>query len=62
MDEMLSVEEIEDRFAPEWVLVGEPRADDGHRLLGGKVLHHSPDRDDIYRKATELHLDRIAVR
>ena len=62
MDEMLTTEEIEARFAPDWVLIGEPQTDDEHHLLGGKVLHHSPDRDEIYRKATELHLDRIAVR
>jgi hypothetical protein len=62
MDEKLTVEEIEARFAPEWVLIGEPETDDEQRLLRGKVLYHSPDHDEIYRKATELILDRIAVR
>jgi hypothetical protein len=62
MDPMLTVEEIEARFAPEWVLIGEPRTDDQQRLLGGKVLFHSPDRDEVYRKARELRLDHIAVR
>jgi hypothetical protein len=62
MEEMLTVEEIEARYAPEWVLIGEPQTDDEQRLLGGKVLYHSPDRDEVYRKARELQLDRIAVR
>jgi hypothetical protein len=62
MGEMLTVEEIEARFAPAWVLIGEPQVDDEQRLLGGKFLYHSPDRDEIYRKAKELRLDRIAVR
>jgi hypothetical protein len=62
MDETLTIEEIEARFAPGWVLIGEPRTDDEQRLLGGKVLYHSPDRDEVYRKAKEWRLDRIAVR
>ena len=35
MDEMLSIEEIEARFAPEWGLIGEPQTDAEQRLLGG---------------------------
>jgi len=62
MGELLTTEEIEDRFAPEWVLIGEPQTDDEQRLLRGRVLFHSPDRDEVYRKAQELKLDRIAVR
>ena len=62
MDEMLTAEEIEGRFAPEWVLISEPQTDDEQRLLRGKVLFHSPNRDEIYRKARELGLERIAVR
>jgi hypothetical protein len=58
----LTIEEIEARFAPEWVLIAEPQTDDEQRLLGGKVVFHSPDHDQIYQKARELKLDRIAVR
>ena len=28
MDEILTVEQIEARFAPDWVLIGEPQTDD----------------------------------
>ena len=62
MDEMLTIEEIEARFAPEWVLIAEPQTDGEQRLLGGKVVFHSPDHDEVYRKARELQLHRIAVR
>ena len=62
MDEMLTVAEMEAKFAPDWVLIQEPETDEQQRLLGGKVVYHSPDRDEVYRKATELGLDRIAVR
>ena len=62
MSEMLTIKEIEARYAPEWVLIGEPQIDDEQRLLGGRVLYTSPESDEVYRKATELGLDRIAVR
>jgi hypothetical protein len=62
MGEVLTIEEIEARYAPNWVLIDKPRTDDQQRLLGGVVLFSSTDHDEIYRKATELGLDRIAVR
>jgi hypothetical protein len=62
MGETLTIEEIEARYAPYWVLIGEPEIDDQQHLLGGKVLYTSTDSDELYRKATELGLDRIAVR
>ncbi len=62
MNEILTIQEIGDRFAPDWVLIADPQTDDQHRLIAGKVVYHGPDRDAVYRKATELHLDRIAVR
>ncbi len=60
--EMLTIEEIEARYAPNWVLIGDPQVAEGPRLLGGRVLFTSKGSDELYRKATELGLDRIAVR
>ena len=62
VNEVLTVAEIESRFAPEWVLIGDPQTDEEQRLVAGIVLYHSPDRDEVYRKAGEMQLDRIAVR
>ena len=62
MDEILTIQEIEARFAPFWVLIGDPQIDDEQRLLGGRVLYTSQESDELYRKATELGLDQIAVR
>ena len=31
----------------EWVSIDEPQTDDEQRLLGGKVVFHGPDRDEI---------------
>jgi hypothetical protein len=62
MNEILTIQEIEARYAPFWVLIGDPQIDDEQRLLGGRVLHTSQESDELYRKATELGLERIAVR
>jgi hypothetical protein len=62
MDEVLSIEEIKARYAPDWVLIGEPQTDENLSVRAGKVLFHSPDRDEAYRKAAELRLPYFAVR
>ena len=62
MDEFLTIDEIEARYAPEWVLIAEPQTDDQLEVLGGKVVFHSPERNAISRKAQELKLDQSAVR
>ncbi len=62
LGEILTLDEIEARYAPDWVLIVEPVIEEGPRLLGGKVAFHSPDRDAVYRKAIELRPGRCAVR
>ncbi len=62
MSDVLTIDEIKEQFPSEWVLIGEPKVDELTRLLGGRVLFHSPTRDDVYRKAAELHLGHFAVR
>jgi hypothetical protein len=61
MDEFLTIEQIEARYAPDWVLIGEPQTDESLNLQAGKVLFHSTDRDEVYRKAQELRPGRFAV-
>jgi hypothetical protein len=60
--EVLTIEEIEARYAPNWVLIGDPEVAEGPRLLGGVVLFSTRDRDELYRKAMELDLDEVAIR
>ena len=40
MDDYLTIEEIEARYAPDWVLIDEPKSDELQRLLGGRVVDH----------------------
>jgi hypothetical protein len=62
VNDVLTIEEIKDRYSPEWVLIGDPQLDELSHLLAGKVLFHSPFRDEVYRKAVELHLPHFAIR
>jgi hypothetical protein len=62
MDQTLTVEQIEALFPSEWVLIGDPQTDESQRLLAGKVLCHSPERDEVDRKLLELRPSRFAFR
>ena len=61
MDEILTIEEIEARFAPDWVLIGEPQTDQDLSVRAGKVLFHGPDRDEVGRKAMQFRPGRFAL-
>jgi hypothetical protein len=62
MGELLTMDEIKARYAPDWVLIGEPQMDELQRLRAGKVLFHSPDREEVYRKAIDLRPGHFAFR
>lgn len=61
MDEVLSIEEIEKRYAPDWVLIGEPLTDEGLNVLSGKVLFHAANQDEVARKAMDYPPGRYAL-
>ena len=54
MEEILTIEEINARFKDEWVLLEDPETDEQLRILRGKLLYHSKDRDELGRKAREV--------
>jgi hypothetical protein len=61
MEKEMTIQEIEALFDSEWVLVENPRTNEALEVLSGKVLHHSKDRDEVYRKAVALRPGRCAV-
>ncbi len=61
MSETLSLSEIETRYDAEWVLVGDPVTDDAFNVKEGVLLWHSKDRDEVYRKAREMHPSSSAI-
>ncbi len=54
MGEVLTMKEIEARFPSEWVLLADPQSDEHLEVLGGTLLFHSKDRDEVHRHAMEL--------
>ncbi|HEY3242615.1 MAG TPA: hypothetical protein VGM03_04610 [Phycisphaerae bacterium] len=54
MNELLSLAEIHARYPSEWVLLVDPQYDEREEIVGGRVLWHSKDRDEVYRKDLEL--------
>ena len=61
MEEVLTIAQIEAQFDSEWILVGEPQTNESLGVQSGKVLWHSKDRDEVYRKAVELRPRRSAM-
>jgi hypothetical protein len=61
MPEIMSIDKIESRFQSEWVLLSDPQTDETLNVLGGTVLSHSKDRDEVYRKAIALHPKYSAI-
>lgn len=61
MNEVMSMAEIKDRFESEWVLIGEPETTETLEVTGGRVLCHSKDRDEVYRKARALKPKHSAI-
>ena len=54
MNETISFAEIQKKFDSEWILLKDPETEESLKVKSGKVLWHSKDRDEVYRKAREL--------
>ncbi|MCI0486488.1 MAG: hypothetical protein L0229_07795 [Blastocatellia bacterium] len=61
MSEVMLLEEIQSRFESEWVLLEDPETTGSLEIKSGKVLWHSKDRDEVYRKARELQPTHSAI-
>ena len=61
MAEIMTIEEIKARFDSEWVLIEDPETTDLFEVKRGKVLCHSKDRDEFYRKAMEFRPRHSAI-
>jgi hypothetical protein len=61
MEQEMTMEEIESQFDSEWVLLEEPETNEQLEVIRGRVLHHSKDREEVYRKAVKLRPKRSAI-
>jgi hypothetical protein len=61
MNEEMTIEEMKSQFESEWILIEDPKTGEDLKIIGGRVLHHSRDRDEVYRKAVSLRPKRSAI-
>ena len=61
MNETISFSEIQTKYDKEWVLLQDPVTDENLKIKYGKVVWHSKDRDEVYRKARQLKPKHSAV-
>lgn len=54
MNDVLTMAEIERRFDQEWVLLENPETTENLEIRRARVLWHSRDRDEVWRKAHDL--------
>jgi hypothetical protein len=54
MNEVLIIDEIKTRYPSEHVLLEDPQLDEHLEVLTGRVLWHSKDLQEVYRKGIEL--------
>lgn len=52
---------IKEQYAGEWVLIAYTELDEGMRVIRGKVLAHSADRDEIYRRLLTIKGQQMAI-
>jgi hypothetical protein len=46
--EIFTFEEMQHRYAGEWVLIAEHESDENMQVVRGQVLAHSANRDEVY--------------
>ena len=61
MKKELTIKEIKQRFDQEWVLLANPKSTLQMEVLGGEVVFHSKNRDEVYQKAIEVHPKHAAI-
>jgi carbonic anhydrase/acetyltransferase-like protein (isoleucine patch superfamily) len=61
MNEVMSLVEMQEKFDSEWILVGDPETTESLEITKGRLLWHSKNRDEVYRKARELSPQSSAI-
>jgi hypothetical protein len=57
----MKMEEIQNRYQGEWVLIEYTALDEDLNVIEGEVIAHSPDQDEIYRQILNTQGKDIAI-
>lgn len=60
-DKVMTIEEIEEQYSGEWVLLEDSYDDERNQVAGGKLLFHSKSREEVYQMAMRLRPKHSAV-
>jgi hypothetical protein len=60
-DRMMTLEEIQQQFPQEWVLIEFTELDEDLKVVDGQVIAHSPSKENIYKKLLEVKSENIAI-
>lgn len=61
MSETLSYPEIRQRYDGEWVLIAYHSLDENLKPIGGEVIAHSTDRDEVYAALSKRGSQGVAI-
>jgi hypothetical protein len=61
MRESLTYTEIKEEFSGEWILLENPETTRELNIKRAKVLWHSKDRDEVYKKGREIKPKHSAI-
>jgi hypothetical protein len=61
MAQQMTIEEMRAQFDAEWILIEEPQTNEALEVVGGNVVHHGKDRDEVYREAVARRPRRSAI-
>jgi hypothetical protein len=61
MTTLLTTQEIKNHYKSEWVLLESPETTATFEIVRGRVVFHSKDRDEVYRKLLEINPDSSAI-
>ena len=60
-DEVLSISKIREEYKDEWVLIEYEDLDDNLNVRRGKVIAHSPSKEEIYARLSETKGKNVAI-
>jgi len=61
MSQSLTMQEMQDQYAGEWLLIAYTEIDEDLGIKRGEVLEHSANRDEVYRALLSVQGRKVAI-
>lgn len=61
MSEIMTFEEMQNRYNGEWLLIAYTSVDDNLQIIKGEVLAHSQNKEDIYKTLEAVKEQPLAI-